>query len=59
MVLRGGEVYFVEGYASDAQEKVNAGRGQGKLIAFERTITPTGQMVWLDPDEVVSIKDDR
>ena len=58
MVLRNGEVHYVEGYASNVQEKVNTERGKGKLVPFERTITPTGQMVWLDPDEVVSIRDD-
>lgn len=28
-------------------------------LPLERDRTPTGQMVWIDPDEVVAIKDDR
>lgn len=54
-----GESYSLRGYASQIAEKVNAARGEGQLIALERDRIPTGQMIHIDPDEVVAIKDDR
>lgn len=35
--------------------KVNEGRRHGDLIEFETDATPTGQMTWVDPNEVQSI----
>ena len=54
-----GELHVLAGYAYKVQETVNQARGGGKLIALERDVIPTGQMVYVDPDEVVSIKDER
>jgi hypothetical protein len=54
-----GEAYALAGYASQVQEKVNAARGEGKLIPLERDVIPTGQMIWIDPDHVVVIRDAR
>jgi hypothetical protein len=54
-----GESYSLSGYASQVAEKVNAARGGGELIALERDLIPTGQMIHVDPDEVVAIKDER
>jgi hypothetical protein len=56
---RDGNSYSLRDYASRVQETVNAARGGGKLIPLERDRIPTGQMVWIDPDEVIAIKDDR
>lgn len=56
---RDGQSYSLAGYASSVQEAVNAARGKGRLIPLERDRTPTGQMLWVDPDEVVVIKDER
>ena len=39
--------------------KVNNARLHGQLVQFELDLTPTGQMIWVDPAEVVSIRDDR
>lgn len=55
---RDGESYSLSGYASRVQKQVNEARGGGKLIALERDRIPTGQMLWVDPDEVVAIKDE-
>lgn len=49
--------YVLAGYAFSVQQTVNAARGGGKLIPLERDTIPTGQMVYIDPDTVVSIKD--
>lgn len=56
---RDGESYSLVGYASRVQAAVNAARGKGQLIPLERDRIPTGQMLWVDPDEVVAIKDER
>lgn len=56
---RDGESYSLAGYASNVQKTVNDARGKGQLIPLERDRTPTGQMLWVDPDEVVAIKDER
>jgi hypothetical protein len=54
-----GESYSLRGYAIQVAEKVNAARGGGELIALERDLIPTGQMIHVDPDEVVTVKDER
>lgn len=54
-----GNSYSLAGYASRVQEVVNSARGGGKLIPLERDLIPTGQMIYVDPDEVIVIKDDR
>lgn len=54
-----GQSYSLSGYARKVQKTVNDARGGGKLIELERDRIPTGQMLWVDPDEVVSIKDER
>jgi hypothetical protein len=56
---RDGESYSLSSYACIVQEKVNEARGKGQLIPLERDLIPTGQMLWVDPDEVVAIKDER
>jgi hypothetical protein len=59
MWTRDGNSYSLRDYASNVQKAVNAARGGGKLIPLERDLIPTGQMIWIDPDEVVAIKDER
>jgi hypothetical protein len=39
----------------EVAKKVNEGRESGKLIQFETDLTPTGQMIWIDPSEVTFI----
>lgn len=59
--LRNGETYYLAGYASDVQETVNKARvsGTGELIPLERDAIPTGQHVYIDPNEVAAVRDDR
>jgi hypothetical protein len=38
-------------------ERINAARGSGELIEFQNDATPS-RAVWIDPDHVVSIKND-
>lgn len=59
MKLSDGTEFHLAGWASKIQETVNAARGGGKLIALEKYDIPTGQMVYIDPDAVVSIRDSR
>lgn len=54
-----GETHYLSGYAAKVQEAVNEARGKGKLIPLERNVIPTGQMVYIDPDHVTSIRDSR
>lgn len=56
---RDGQSYSLSGYASDVQKVVNDARGKGQLIPLERERIPTGQHLWVDPDEVIVIKDER
>jgi hypothetical protein len=44
--MKDGHTHSASGYASNIVEKINAARG-------------TGQMMYLDPNEVASIKDER
>lgn len=48
-------------WAEKVVEQINAARGTGKhtLIALELDRTPTGQMIYIDPDCVQSVVDDR
>jgi hypothetical protein len=57
--MKDGHTHSASGYASNIVEKINAARGTGQLVAIERNIIPTGQMMYLDPKEVASIKDER
>jgi hypothetical protein len=57
--MKSGFQFALAGYASRVQEVVNEGRGTGKLIGLERDRIPTGQMVYIDPDDVEFVKDDR
>ena len=57
LVMSTGDVYHVEGWASEVQKLIQAKRGTDELVALERTITPTGQYIYLDPNLVVSIRD--
>lgn len=58
VILRDSDSYKLDRRLSleEVACRVNAHRGAGKLIAFELDLTPTGQKVWLDPDEVVAVK---
>lgn len=40
----------------EVAKRVNENRGTGKLIDFELDLTPTGQRVWLDCDEIVAVR---
>lgn len=53
-----GDSYSLRGYASEIQAKVNEGRGAEQLIPLERDRIPTGQMIYLDPDHVMTVKDE-
>ena len=57
--LRDGHEVFAAGYASNLIEQINGARGSGKLISIEKDEIPTGQMMHLDPDKVVVVRDDR
>ena len=57
--LRDGHEIFAAGYATNLIEVINDARGSGKLLAIEKDAIPTGQMMHLDPDEVVLVRDDR
>jgi hypothetical protein len=59
LATKDGRSYSLAGYARDVQETVNEARGSGKLIQLERDRIPTGQMIWIDPDEVCAIEDER
>lgn len=61
VTMRDGSVHRLSRnlWAEKVVEQINAARGTGKLIALETDRTPTGQMVWIDPDLVVSVIDDR
>ena len=54
-----GESYYLAGFAREVSKQVNEARGGGKLISLERDAIPTGQLLWVDPDRVTLIKDDR
>ena len=63
--MRGVEIYLkdgthlvVAGYASQVIKKINDARGTAQLIALERNSIPTGQMLYLDPNEVTLVKDE-
>jgi hypothetical protein len=51
-----GDSYSLRGHASEIQAKVNEGRGAEQLIPLERDRIPTGQMIYLDPDHVMTVK---
>jgi hypothetical protein len=53
-----GDSYSLRGHASEIQAKVNEGRGAEQLIPLERDRIPTGQMIYLDPDHVMTVKDE-
>lgn len=57
LVTTSGQKFILAGYASRVQQQVNEGRGKSELIPFERDVTPTGQMVYIDPDNVESVRD--
>lgn len=57
--MKDGYTHSASGYAATIVEKINAARVTGQLVAIERNTIPTGQMMYLDPNEVVSIKDER
>ena len=46
------------GYASNLAKEINEARQNGdSLIAVERDVIPTGQMMHLDPRQIESVKD--
>ena len=54
-----GQKHWAAGYASCLIEQVNEARQNGKaLLAIERDTIPTGQMMYLDPTQIESMKDD-
>lgn len=57
--MRDGYEVFAAGYASSLIEQINGARGSGKLLAIEKDAIPTGQMMHVDPDEVVLVRDAR
>jgi hypothetical protein len=58
IVMFSGEKHYAAGYASRVAEQVNEARRNGDtLIAIERDLIPTGQMMHLDPRQIESIKD--
>lgn len=58
--MRDGDMHHIAyEYNIDVPTIINEARGKGQLIQLERDSTPTGQMIWIDPDEVQSVKVDR
>jgi hypothetical protein len=58
IVMDTGDSYSLRGYASEVQARVNEARGSEQLIPLERDRIPTGQMIYLDPDHVMAVKDE-
>lgn len=59
ITMIGGEKHYAAGYASVVSEQIKEARIDGEtLIAIERDLTPTGQMMYLNPRQVESVKDD-
>lgn len=59
LTMANGDSYSLAGWSSKISVEVNAARGSGKLIPLERDRIPTGQLIHIDPDLVMSIKDER
>lgn len=57
VTMQNGTKFSLAGYASDVQVKINEARGGGQLVPLELDRIPTGQRVWIDPDQVVSVVD--
>ena len=58
IVMDTGDSYSLRDYASSVQAKVNEARGAGQLVPLERDRIPTRQMIYLDPDHVIAVKDE-
>ena len=58
IIMFSGEKHYAAGYASNLAKQVNEARQNGdSLIAVERDVIPTGQMMHLDPRQIESVKD--
>ena len=58
LIMRDSDSYVLDRglYLDEVAKRVNENRGTGKLVEFELDLTPTGQKVWIDCDEVVAVK---
>ena len=58
LIMRDSDSYRLDRRFSQDEiaKRVNDNRGSGKLVDFELDLTPTGQKVWLDCDEVVAVQ---
>ena len=54
--MKSGVRHSVAGYTSQVAEKINVARGSGQLLALEKPTIPTGQMFYIDPVEVESVR---
>ena len=58
IIMLSGEKHYAAGYASNLATQINEARQNGdSLIAVERDMIPTGQMMHLDPRQIESVKD--
>ena len=58
IVMFSGEKHYCAERAWKVSEQVNKARQNGDtLLAIERNLIPTGQMMYLDPRQIESIKD--
>jgi hypothetical protein len=59
LTFKNGEKLMVEGYQSQVSDRIRAARADGLgMLDFELPLTPTGQKVTIDPNEVtIIIKD--
>jgi len=58
IVMQSGEKHYCAERAWKVSELVNKARQDGDtLLAIERDLIPTGQMMYLDPNLIESIKD--
>jgi uncharacterized protein YlzI (FlbEa/FlbD family) len=54
--LRNGEVYYTADRVDDVVAKRTEARRTGEMVKLESTAIPTGQMFYLDPYEIATIR---
>jgi hypothetical protein len=59
IVMKSSDVHYTTGYARQVVEEIEKAKLGGKMLALEDTGTPAGQMFYLDPHEIESVKDKR
>ena len=59
LTMKSGEKVLVEGYQSQIHDRVVQARKDGiTMIDFELPLTPTGQKISIDPNEISMIRKD-